>query len=160
MSRSLPTLADVASGARFALGLRSFLRNRVTVDEALAAVRHRLEHREDDFLALARDAVYGYPQSPYLPLLRMAGCELGDLERLVRSEGLEGALRALYRQGVYLTVAETRGEPVVRGSLTVPLAPAHLRNPLQGQYLEVGTPGAVVGAGPRGSILRPVVSEA
>lgn len=141
MLRSLPTLAGVASGLRFVMGLRSFLRDPVTVDEALSTLRHRLGHREDDFLALAREAIYDYPQSPYLPLLRMAGCEPGDLERLVHGEGLEEALRALYRQGVYLTVAECRGQPVVRGSLTLPFEPAHLQSPFQGQYVEARRPG-------------------
>jgi hypothetical protein len=60
------------------------------------------------------------PESPYRKLLRHAGCEYRDLEALVRREGLEGALLILFRQGVYLTVAELRGRrPVQRGSLTL-----------------------------------------
>lgn len=117
-------------GARFLWRLPRFLRRPVTIEEAHAIVRHRLIHRETDFLALARSMIFGRPDSPYRPLLDHAGCEFGDLERLVRIEGLEGALRALYRAGVYLAVDEMKGRnPVVRGSTTIPLEPSRLRNP-------------------------------
>jgi hypothetical protein len=48
---------------------------------------------------------------------------------LVQSEGLEGALQGLFREGVYLTVDEFKGRhPVVRGSLRFDLAPTMLRS--------------------------------
>ena len=96
-------------GGRLVGGLRRYLRNPLTLAEARATLRCRLERREADFLALARDAVFANPRSPYRALLRLAGCEYGDLERLVRRDGVEGALRALLRQGVYLTVDEFKG---------------------------------------------------
>jgi len=89
-----------------------------------------LDHRDADFLRLVRRTVYDGPVSPYRWLLRRAGCEYGDLERLVHQEGIEGALRHLYREGVYLTVEEFKGRrPVVRGSSTIALSPGDLRNP-------------------------------
>ena len=61
----------------------------------------------------------------------MAGCEYGDLERLVSQNGVEGTLRILYRRGVYLTVDEFKGRrPAKRGSATIPITPERLRNPL------------------------------
>jgi hypothetical protein len=81
-------------------------------------------------VALVERAVYANPGSPYRPLLEWAGCEPGDLRRLVAREGVEGALAALFRAGVYLTGDELKGRrPTVRGSLTVTVDPVRLRNP-------------------------------
>lgn len=110
--------------------LPGFLARPVTLEEAAAAQRHRLETREASWLAVVRDSVYGYLRSPYRPLLDHAGCELGDLERLVRQDGIEGALRQLYEAGVYLTIEELKGRrPVVRGSTRLAFHGDDLRNP-------------------------------
>ena len=75
-------------------------------------------------------SIYGHRRSPYRRLLRHAGCEYGDLEQLLRQRGLEGALEALFQQGVYLTVSELRGDrPVVRGSLRFDARLRWLRSP-------------------------------
>jgi len=109
-------LSDIAGGVRFLSGLPRLLRYRVTSEEARVALKNRLEHRQANFLALAKDAIYGFPASPYRQLLQLAGCEFGDLQALVQKEGVEGALHTLYRKGVYLTVAEAKGRrTVVRG---------------------------------------------
>lgn len=118
-------------GARLVGGLRAYLRSPLTFSEARAILRRRLENREADFLSLAERAIFANPRSPYRALLRLAGCEYGDLERLVRREGVEDALQTLLRQGVYLTVDEFKGrQPVVRGAATLEAGPALLRNPL------------------------------
>jgi hypothetical protein len=68
--------------------------------------------------------------APYRELLKIAGCEFGDLRRLVEMDGLEGALGSLFRRGVYLTVDEFKGHcPIVRGSATLATNTAGLRNP-------------------------------
>ena len=114
---ALGFLDDASAAVALSTALPRFLRHPVSVDTSLAAQRHRLGTRESSWLALMRVSVYQRPRSPYRRLLRRAGCELGDLERLVRQEGLEGTLRRLYRAGVYLTVEEFKGRrPVVRGS--------------------------------------------
>ena len=118
-------------GARLLGGLRAHLRSPLTVPESRAILRQRLENRATDFLALAKHAIFANRRSPYRALLRLAGCDYGDLERLVRREGVEGALRALLRQGVYLTVDEFKGKrPVVRGTTTLDAGPLLLQNPL------------------------------
>jgi hypothetical protein len=94
--RALPVpgpdlLEDLRVAARFFPRLPGFLRRRVTGAEARRTVRARLANREADFLGLCRDLVYGNSASPYRALLTHAGCEPGDLERLVRSDGVEGA---------------------------------------------------------------------
>ena len=123
-------LEDASAAAVLSTALPRFLRHRLTFETSLAAQRNRLETRDSSWLALVRAAVYRYSRSPYLRLLRRAGCELGDLERLVRQEGLEGTLRCLYRAGVYLTIEEFKGRrPVVRGSDRFQVNPRLLRNP-------------------------------
>ena len=99
----------------------------MTGAEARAEVAARLERREADFLAHMRLAVYERPGSPYRDLLRHAGVEAGDLESLVRREGVEGTLRVLLQHGVYLTVEELRGQrPIRRGTFETRVAPARL----------------------------------
>jgi hypothetical protein len=117
-------------GAAFSAGLWSHLRHPIDRAQARAVLERRLAERETDFLTLARRAIYGHRGSPYRRLLQIVGCEFGDLERLVRREGLEGALLELFRQGVYLTIEELKGKRLVtrRGeAFTVNLG--RLRNP-------------------------------
>jgi hypothetical protein len=145
MARLSYALEDFTLGARFLWRLPPFLRHPVSPEQALAILRRRLAQREADFLALMRQAVYGRTgqSSPYRELLGLAGCEYGDLERLVGQEGLEHALHGLYRQGVYLSVDEYKGRrPAVRGSATIPVGPARLRNPCSGFHLTAQTGGS------------------
>jgi hypothetical protein len=122
---------NVLIGARFLRSLPGFLRRPTPPAEARAILRARFEGREANFLALVRRAVYGHAESPYRQLLELAGCEYGDMERLVSQEGLEKALHVLYRQGVYVTVDEFKGRrPAVRGSATLDVTAQRFRNPL------------------------------
>lgn len=123
--------ADLVVGSRFLARLPGYLRYRMPPERARAIVQRRLERRAEDFLALARTAIYTRPASPHHRLLRHAGCEYGDLEALVQREGLDGALVALFRRGVFLRVAEQKGQqPVVRGSLSFQIEQRELHNPL------------------------------
>jgi hypothetical protein len=136
----LPPIRDVVMGARFACRLPFHLRRRFTVAEARATVRDRLQRREQDFLTLVRQVIYQHGASPYRILLDVAGCEYGDLERLVRQEGVEGALRVLMRSGVYLTVDEFKGRtPVIRGRAEFAVDPGRFRNPLSYSHVSAGT---------------------
>jgi len=102
-----------------------------------------LEHRHANFLALVRRGVYEQAASPYRHLLRLAGCEYGDLEQLVRQDDVEGALRTLYRSGVYLTVDEHKGRtPLVRGSVTLHVEPSLFANPRAAQHLPAQSSGS------------------
>src|SRR5262249_58080419 len=68
--------------------------------------------------------------SVYRRLLVHVGCEPGDLERMVESDGVEGALTSLYRAGVYATADEIKGRhPMRRGSLALETTPASFLNP-------------------------------
>jgi hypothetical protein len=145
-----PSVEELTATARFACGLPFFLRQRIDVEQGRATIKRRRAQREDDFLGLARQAIYGNLHSPYRRLLELAGCEYGDLERTARSEGLEGALHTLLRRGVYLTGEEFKGRrPVVRGGATIAATPWLLRNPRSARRLLGYTSGS---RGPRSQV--------
>ena len=136
------TPRDLLIGARFLRQVPSFLRHPVRADDARREIRDRLEHRERDFLALARRGIFDDARSPYRRLLELAGCTYGDLERLVGRDGVEGALQALFRAGVYLTVEEFKGRrPVKRGGVTIDVSPDLVRRPST-TFLEIRSSGS------------------
>ncbi len=95
MLDSLISFQDVAVGARFLWKLPSFLRHPVTLEEARTTLRRRLENREANFLSLVKRAIYQNPGSPYRQLLDHAGCEYGDLEKLVKMRTVIASLSYL-----------------------------------------------------------------
>jgi hypothetical protein len=109
-------------------------------------VRRRIDEREANFLRLVERGIFGYRRSPYLPLLKLARCTLGDIRQMVRSRGLEETLSALRRGGVYVSFEEFKGhEPVVRDGKLIPLQPRDFDNPYLNQYYGAesgGTTGA------------------
>lgn len=121
---------DLRTGSIFVAKLFAYLRHPLDTATALSTLRARLKTRGDDFLGLVRRAIYEHPASVYGKLLRMAGCDYAELERKVNKDGLEAALQALFRAGVYLTVEEFKGrKPIVRGNMTLEVTPQQLRNP-------------------------------
>lgn len=123
------TVADALTGIRFLTRIPAMLRHPVSVPESRAILRQRLQERAPDFLALVRAGIYARPGSPYRELLRWAGCEYEDLERLVARDGVEGALGHLFAQGVYLTVDEFKGRrPAIRGGRAIEVSPDRCRN--------------------------------
>ncbi len=128
---------------RFPFSLRRFLRRRLTLDDAWRLAKDRMENREKNFLRLIERAVFAYPCSPYLALLKMAGCEFGDLRSLVGQKGLEGALRELRKAGVYVTYEEIKGrKPIVRNQFRLDVSPRDFNNPLARRDFESHTSGS------------------
>jgi hypothetical protein len=137
------SFADLRLAARFLRRVPGHLRRPLTVNSAAAIVRERLARREAAFLELVMRTVYTDPQSPYRRLLDLAGCERGDMEQLVRTEGVEGTLHVLFRQGVYLTVDEFKGRRAARrGSSTIEVDVARLRNPLSALHVPTQSGGS------------------
>jgi hypothetical protein len=99
------SLDDLAMGVRLLRDVPKLVRHPVTLEEARRTLSLRFARREADLLALIRCATES-ADTPYARLMRAAGIEYGDVERLVRDEGVEGTLSALLRHGVYLTVTE------------------------------------------------------
>ncbi len=138
-----PFSNDLVMGLRLLAGLPAYLRRPLSIADSRAILRRRLERRIDDFLDLAKRAIFGNRRSPYLSLLRGAGCEYGDLELMVRRDGLEAALLALFRSGVYLTSDEYKGRlPAVRGNASVAVDSSRLRNPLMSPLYLAATSGS------------------
>ena len=130
-------------GARFLVELPFFLLRPIRKEKAEELLRLRFEKRQDLFLDLVYRTIYDFPASPYHQLLRGVGCEAGDMEKLVRQEGVEGALKVLYRKGVYLTVDEFKGRcPVVRGSTRLRVHPLLFQNPNLTSQLRIQTSGS------------------
>lgn len=142
-------LADLKMYARFAWGLRGFLRRRLSLDEAIAFVKRRIAEREMAFLRLVERGIYGYPHSPYLPLLQLARCEFGDVQTMLGSRGLEATLLALREAGVYITFEEFKGrEPLVRQGQVFDVKPNDFDNPYLKTAYTVQSGGST-GAGTR-----------
>jgi hypothetical protein len=142
-------LGDLKMYARFAWGLRGFLRETITLEEARAIVQRRLAQREDNFLRLVEKGIFGYPRSPYLPLLKLARIELDDVQTMVRRKGLEDTLLALREAGVYVTFEEFKGrEPIVRDGRVISVQAHDFDNPYLTHYY-YGRSGGTTGAGTR-----------
>ena len=76
---------------RLASGLRKFLREPITLEQCHQIIKHGLEDREQNLLGVVKKTIYDNKNSPYLELLKLAGCEYGDFERMMRSDGIEPA---------------------------------------------------------------------
>ncbi len=130
-------------GIRLVGKLATTLKKTIEPGQARAIIQQRIEQREDDFIELAKKSIYDQPESPYLGLLKHAGCEYGDLESLVHKEGLEGALHTLFRQGVYLTAKEFRGDcETIRGNSRIVLTPQKLQNPFAKRHIPIRSSGS------------------
>src|SRR5262245_39706001 len=107
-------LREVRNYFEMARGIAQLLRAPVptTPEENL---RQAFLNRETTFLKLAERVAFQHG-NPYAEMFAIAGCQYGDLSRMVRSEGLDATLVALRRAGVYLTQAEWKSkQPIVRG---------------------------------------------
>lgn len=144
----LPTLNDIRIATSFLTRLPGFLHRKIDSDQAGQVIEQRLRQREQSFLHIVREFVFGYTASPYLKLMQNAGLELGDVEALVHREGLENALRELLKAGVYLKVDEFKGRSdAVRGSQSIETGPLQLRNPRSQFHIPVHSGGSRTGQG-------------
>ena len=136
----IPTARWYANALR---SLAALLAKPLSGAECRELTRRRLETREPRFLDCMRRLVYEVPTSPYLKLLRLAGCEYRDLELMVTQRGLDSALEALYQAGVYLSFEEFTGETeVIRGAHSVRFDSRDLDNPLLVGQLDDRTSGS------------------
>ena len=130
-------------GTRMAGKLPTLLRKPITFDKAMAVLKERFNHRERMFLFIARKGIYEHAESPYSSLLRAAGCEYGDLQKLVQEEGVDSTLKILFHNGIYLTVDEFKGrQPAVRGSQKIQVNPDRVRSPLSNSHVLARTSGS------------------
>jgi hypothetical protein len=138
----LSLLDSVLGPVSFGWAFHNFLRHRLSLEHARSILLRRMAEREENFLHLAERTIFGNSGSPYLPLLKLAGCEMGDLRSMLRAKGLEGTLAALRDAGVYVTFEEFKGStPIIRNGRTFPVRPEAFTNPLLRRYYEATTGG-------------------
>jgi hypothetical protein len=127
----MPLIRDVRMTGRLVRDLGPFLDRVAGPEECRRALAARAAARDESFLRLMRQAVFGHAVSPYRPLLERADLSFADVERMVARTGVEGALETLYDAGVRLTLDEVKSrKPVLRGSRSLTLSPTSCDNPL------------------------------
>ena len=136
-------IEELVRGLRLAARMPGYLRRPMTIAEGRVILRRRLEQRSADLLSLLGRTMSAHADHPYRVLFRAAGLELGDVERLVAHEGVDGALAVVARAGVYLTVDEFKGRrPAERGTQARLIDPAELRNPAVSSHILGRTSGS------------------
>ena len=129
MFRLLRMLREARFYAKLALGLRRLSQTPPHVVFE-ASIQDQLEHREERWLALVREVIYGQDSHPYRRMMAEARCEWDDLASLVRSSGLTRALEALRESGVYLSHDEFKGRTtIVRGGREIEATSDSFNNP-------------------------------
>ena len=142
-------LDRISANLSYALGLRAFLRQPMTPEQARRMIEARFAEREQTFLRIAQRAFYANRTNPYARLLDYAGIHHDRLAAMVQQSGLEGALKQLFDAGVYVTLDEFKGrQPVRRGSLEFATRPSDFDNPVRGPHITTATSGS------RGSPVR------
>ena len=114
----------VKSALAVAVALPQFFRKQITPQHAEEETKRLLDTRVERFLELVRTQIYKRPDSAYLRLLKLAGCEFSDFQTHVHHHGLEETLVKLANEGVYLTSDEYKGKrEVVRGGISFRASP-------------------------------------
>lgn len=138
-----PVISDLVKYARLAYDLRDFLKQRISLEQSKQVLSARVRNRERNFLSLIKKGIYGYNKSPYLKLLRIAGCEFGDIEEAVKKDGIETTLQKLLTEGVYLSWEEFKGKrDVVRGTNRFRFKDTDFYNPYLAGHYEVRSSGS------------------
>jgi hypothetical protein len=128
---------------RFVWGLNGFLKETVTLEQCRETIRQRLQNREYNLLLQVKRAIYENKTSPYLKLLELSGCEYGDLEKLVKSEGIEPALKKLAGEGVYISIEEFKGKKdITRGGKVFRFKERDFDNPRLSGHFEARSGGS------------------
>jgi hypothetical protein len=148
----MPGFSTMRMAARYLRDLPAFLTETLSEEDCRRHVMSRLETREESFLRVMAIGVFDNPASPYRPLLAHLGIERGDVARLVREEGVEGALAQLYQAGVQVSLEEVKGRrPLVRAGLELPVKASDFDNPLNRPHF-----GTRSGGSSSGGVGRPV----
>jgi len=135
-------IGQMLAYGRFAFGLRRYLMEQATPEIGRHMIEQRQRNREANLLTMVKRAIYEYEASPYLSLLRHAGCEHGDFERMVRSDGIDATLMRLRDAGVYVTIEEFKGkQPLVRGSTVFQCRPHDFDNPFLHRSIRTASSG-------------------
>jgi hypothetical protein len=115
----LPAQRFSALGSfRFGLSLIRSLRSPLSFDQTSKALTQGIEDRVQNFLRLCEAEVFSKPNGVYGKLFSYAGISKERFASMAMDLGLEPALQALARKGVFLDIDEFKGrKQVVRGNL-------------------------------------------
>ena len=112
-------------------------------------IRKQSENRDSVFLESVRRVVFARADHPYRRMFDLADCSYEDLAEAVRRDGLEAALTAIQRAGVYLTHDELKGRTeIVRSGEHIPSDDRSFLNPLVSGLMESSSSGS------RGTAMR------
>ena len=129
--------------ARYAVGLREYLHHPLTGEQCRRRLERQLARRDEWLLRILERAVYRNSRSPYRRLLDHGGIQFGDVARLVRDEGVEGALGQLHDAGIHITLDEFKGRtPICRPGLELSVREHDFDNPLLTTHYEARTSGS------------------
>jgi hypothetical protein len=143
VDRVRETGEDALMLARLARDLPRYLRSPMSPETAKQRFRDGLATRAQRLSTIVERGIYGYSRSPYLKLLRAAGCELGDFKSLLSRDGVEQTLSHLADRGVYLTYEELKGHrETVRGSQRIEFRQQDFDNPLVRPHVLLYTGGS------------------
>lgn len=138
----MPALSEALALLRFLWKLPSYARARMTLADARAIVRDRIQQRDRNFLGVLERFVFRNPASPYAKLLALARCEPGDLRQMIQQDGVDAALRSLRAAGVFLSFEEFKGtQPIVRDGVVIDAGQHALSNPSSRAYFGTETGG-------------------
>ena len=135
--------AEAQMLARFAAGLKPFLAETLTPEQARLMLAEAKANRTQAFLEILRRSVFGFPDKPYAWLFSRAGIGAAEAGHMVREHGIEGALQRWMDQGVYLTLDEFKGRvPIRRFGAELPVQASDFDNPLLKRDFEAATSGS------------------
>jgi hypothetical protein len=137
------SVSKAAAGVRFLVGASSYLRQPISMEEARGSLEGRVRHRGQRLLDRLQQDVFARPGSVYRRLFKHAGCEYRDAAAAIRQDGVEAALRSLFKSGIYLTVDEFKGRrPIRRGTLELEAGPDSWRSPRAVAHLSAASGGS------------------
>lgn len=137
------TLDYLRMFAEYPAAARRFLREPLTLEKARRITYDQQQRREENFLNLVDKSIYNHASSPYLALLKLAGCELADVKALVKKSGVDGTLTELNEAGVYITFEEFKGrKPIIRHGQLIPVTPQSFDNPATRQEFTMQSGGS------------------
>lgn len=136
-------VAQLNAYARYAAGLRGFLRHPLSAASAAALIERQRGQRVANFLRLLERGVYAQAASPYRKLLEHASIEFGDVSALIGELGIEDTLERLHDEGVFVKLDEVKGRrSVVRPGIEFPVTEHDFDNPLLLRHFEARSGGS------------------
>lgn len=123
--------------------LEQLLKRRISAEESAEIIKKNMAMREKNFLKMIKRCIFENEKSPYKALLDRAGYTYEGVEKLVGEKGLEGALKKLYEDGVYIDIQEFKGKkPTVRGQKTFNFKESDFNNHLLSEGIDTQTGGS------------------